>query len=78
MQTLARVRMLAARNPILPILTPSQLIFSSDCHFNALFSSFCKPCLLSHVGVAPTVLLHSTDDGNMHVHNGKIMDLLHS
>lgn len=34
------------------------IIFSSNCPFNALFSSFCWSCLPSWVKVAPTMLLY--------------------
>ena len=58
-QTQVHICILALRNPILTILTPFSLILSPGRHFNALFSPFCRPCLLSQVKVAPTVLLHS-------------------
>ena len=37
MQIQARVHMLALRNPMLIVLNPFPLIFSSDYHFNAIF-----------------------------------------
>ena len=60
MQTRAYIRTLALRNPIFTVLAPFSLIFSPNCNFNALFSSFCKLRLHSQVGVTPIILLHGT------------------